>query len=243
MIENCSYYYVDESGAVENNSKYFILGCYKTDAPEEVRIALENLKTEILNSPYFAFERKKFIKEGFHACDNHPDIKSRFFNLVALLNVRFYILILKKDSPLYKKMVKEKLTPNDIYNICINKLLTDRLIKTRNEKNVIIFEQYGSKPNNWLKNVQSVIEITKSKIDETFGTKISCEVEVHDKSDINLSVIDYINHIFVQFYEKGIVQNRMKQNFEIIEPKIAMIYKFDQDLFYDKNKKIDINEY
>jgi hypothetical protein len=243
MIENSNYYYIDESGAIDNNSKFFILGCYKTDSPEEIRDALEDLKNEILNAPYFAYERKKFIKEGFHGCDNHPDIKSRFFNLVATLNVRFYILILKKDSSFFEKMKEDKLTSVEIYNICINKLLSDRLTKTRNDNNVIVFEQYGSKPNNWLKNVQNVLKGTISKIDNKFGKNISYEVQVHDKSDLNLSVIDYINHIFVQFFEKGSIQNRMRQNFEIIEPKIALIYKMDKDLFYDKNNKIDITQY
>lgn len=242
MIKN-THYYIDEAGGIDTNSKFFILGCYKTDSPKDVCSALDSLKNEILNAPYFAFQRNDFLKHGFHACENHPDIKSRFYNLVSTLNVRFYILLLKKDSVFYKKMVNDKLTTLQIYNLCINKLLSDRLTKTRNDKNVIIFEQYGNKPNNWLKNVESVIHEVTTKIDDKFGTKIVSEVSVHTKSDINLSVIDYINYLFVQLLEKDNVPNRIKENFAILEPKIALIYKMDKDLFYDKNKRLNINDY
>lgn len=238
-----TYYYIDEAGGIDNNSKFFILGCYKTDTPEDISSALIDLKTDILNEPYFAYERKKFLKQGFHACDNHLDIKSRFYNLVSTLNVRFYILLLKKDSVFFQQMKESKLTSNDIYNVCISKLLSDRLTKTRYDNNIIVFEQYGSKPINWLKNVEEVMKQTATKIDDSFEAKISYKVEVHNKSDINLSLIDYINYLFVQFFEKDTVLNRMSENFSILEPKIGLIYKMDKDLFYTKNKRLNINEY
>ncbi len=240
---NTSYYYIDESGAIDNNSKFFILSCYKTDTPEEVRSAVEKLYKEILNAPIFAIERKEFIKQkGFHACVNHPDIKSRFYNLLAMLNIRCYVLMLKKDSDLFKKL-KENKSSTEIYNACITKLLSDRLTKTRHDKNVIIFEEYGSKPKKWLENVENVIKVIKDRIDEKFNTEISCTVKVHDKSDVNLSVIDYINHIFVQIFEKENLQPRIIDNFTIIEPKVALIYKMDKDHFFDKNKRIDVYKY
>jgi hypothetical protein len=238
-----TYYYIDESGGIDSDSNYFILGCYKTDSPDDVCSALDSLKTKLLNEPYFALQRDKFLKHGFHACKNHPDIRARFYNLVSTLNARFYILLLKKDSVFYKKMMDDKFSSFEKYNMCIKKLLSDRLTKTRNDNNIIIFEQYGNKPNNWLKNVESVIQEVTTKIDDKFGTKIACNVSVHDKSDLNLSVIDYINYLFVQFFEKDNVSNRMKENFAILEPKIALIYKMDKDLFYDKNKRLNINEY
>lgn len=238
-----TYYYIDEAGGIDTNSKFFILGCYKTDSPQDVCSALDSLKKEILNAPYFAYERNKFLKQGFHACDNHHDIKSRFYNLVSTLNVRFYVLLLKKDSVFFQKMKNDKLTPTQIYNMCIIKLLSDRLTKTRNDHNIIIFEQYGSKPTNWLKNVENELQQIDTKIEDKFGIKISYKVDVHDKSDLNLSVIDYINYLFVQFFEKENVLNRMSENFSILEPKIALIYKMDKDLFYDKNKRFNINEY
>ncbi|MDQ1164603.1 DUF3800 domain-containing protein [Flavobacterium sp. SORGH_AS_0622] len=238
-----SYYYIDESGAIDNNSKFFILSCYKTDTPEEVRSAVEKLYKDILNAPIFAIERRELIKQkGFHACVNHPDIKSRFYNLVAVLNIRCYVLMLKKDSDLFRKM-KENMSSTEIYNACISKLLCDRLTKTRNDNNIIIFEEYGGKPKKWLANVEGVVKDICRRIDEKFASNIKCTVDVHDKSDVNLSVIDYINHIFVQIFEKENLQARILDNFTIIEPKIALIYKMDKDHFFDKNKRIDVYKY
>lgn len=242
-MNNTTYYYIDESGGIENDSEFFILGCYKTDTPEEIRSQVDTLYKEILNSPYFAIERKKFIKQkGFHACDNHPDIKSRFYNLISMLNIRCYVLLLKKDSDSFTRM-KENNSATEIYNICIKKLLSDRLTKTRHDNNIVIFEEYSSKPKKWQENIETVVGEIAKEINDKFKTNISCSVEVHDKSDANLAVIDYINYIFVQLFEKKNLQQRIKENFIIIEPKVALVYKMDKDLFFDKNKRIDISAY
>lgn len=241
MKEN--YFYIDEAGSLESNSNFFILGCYKTDTPDEVRSSINSLKEEIINSPYFAYERTEFLKQGFHACENHFDIRARFYNLIAMLNIRAYILLLNKKSEFYKELVLANTSSLEIYNMCINKLLCDRLIKTRNDNNNLIFEQYGNKINKWQSNIDSIIQNVKKTVDEKFGVNLSYNVEVHDKADQNLSVIDYINFIFIQFFENNKIEKRMKENFNIIEPKIALIYKFDKDAFYDNNKKINIERY
>lgn len=238
-----NYFYVDEAGGIKDKSNFFILGCYKTDTPEVNRQAIEKLQYEILNKPYFAFGRKKFLKHGFHATDNHPDIWSQYYNVLATLNIRAYVLILKKDSNYFKKMISEGLNTTQIYNTCIKKLLSDRLTKTRNESNTLIFEQYGSKPKNWLTNLEAVLSETIDNINSRFGSDVSYNVELHDKSDLNLSIIDYINFLFIQLFEQSNMIRRMQENFKILEPKIGLIYKMDKDLYFDKTKRININEY
>lgn len=241
MKEN--FYYIDEAGGLSDDSGFFILGCYKTDTPEEIRLELQKLKESILNSPYFSAQRSKFIKDGFHATNNHPDIWSRYYNLLATLNIRAYILVLKKESDLFKSFLAKKYTSDDIYNLCIKKLLSDRLTKTRNESNTIIFEEYGSKPPKWLSNVNEVLAETVNNINHKFESNIAYTVEVRSKSDLNLSIIDYINYLFFQLFEGSKMRERMLQNFTILEPKIALIYKMDKDQYFDNTKRININEY
>ncbi|PCH91314.1 MAG: hypothetical protein COB85_09275 [Bacteroidetes bacterium] len=238
-----TYYYIDEAGGIKSNSKFFILGCYKTDSPDQIKTKIESLKEEIINSPYFAFEREKFIEQGFHASENHFDIRARFFNLISTLNIRSYILLLSKNSSFFKKLIDQGLDANQIYNLCIEKLMTDRLTKTRHDHNTIIFEEYGSKLSKWVTNVEEVIAKVDGKIQKYYGTKLSYQVEVHSKEDSNLAIIDYLNFLFVQFFEHSKVEQRMVENFKIIEPKIAMVYKMDQDLFYDSKTRIDVNKY
>lgn len=237
------YYYIDEAGGLDNNSNFFILGCYKTDTPEKIRSSIEKLQNEITNSPYFAFERKKFTKQGFHACDNHFDIRARFYNLISVLNFRAYILIVDKKSDFYKQLQIDKTNSSLIYNVFVEKLLTDRLIKHRKENNILIFEQYGSKPNKWVENLKNVVKNISTTIKNNYRIDLSYEVKVHDKSDLNIAVIDYLNFLFIQFYEHGKVQPRMLQNFQIVEPKIGLIYKMDKDEFYNINHRINVKEY
>lgn len=237
-----NFYYIDEAGSLESDSKFFILGCYKTDTPEDVRKEINSLREELIDSPYYAFERKKFLKQGLHACENHFDIRARFYNLIATLNIRAYILLLNKNSEYFRYLTKDNDGKN-IYKICIEKLLKDRLIKTRNYKNTLVFEEYGSKVIEWQKNINIIIEKIKANIKTSFGTDLSYNINVHSKADANLSIIDYLNFLFVQFYEHKKTTPRMLENFRIIEPKMALIYKMDKDIFYDKNNRIDPQTY
>ena len=237
------HYYIDEAGSIESNSDYFILGCYKTDTPESIRDSINQLKLELTNSPYFAFERLKFAKEGFHACENHFDIRARFYNLISILNIRAYVLIINKHSDFFKKLISDNKKPEIIYYILIEKLLKDRLIKHRINHNVLIFEQYGSKPLKWKKDIEEIIEKIKISIKDSFRIDLSYKVLVHTKDDVNIAIIDYINYLFIQFYENRKVEERMLQNFKIIEPKIGLIYKMDKDEFFSNKKRINVNEY
>jgi hypothetical protein len=237
------YYYIDEAGTIEGNSNFFILGCFKTDTPILIEKKINELSNSILNDPYFAFERNKFKNQGFHAAENHPDIRARFYRLIYSLNIRAYLLLLDKSSFFFRNLKENGLSNWDIYNKCIEKLFYDRLLKTKHHKNILIFEQYGNKVNNWSKNLNKTIETVCEDIYKKEKRKITYEVIVKDKSEKLLSIIDYLNFLFVQFYEKNEIKNRMVENFKIIEPKIALIYKMDKDEFYHKNNRINIYKY
>lgn len=241
MKEN--YFYIDESGGIESNSKFFILGCYKTDTPEFLSSSLSELKNEILESPIYATLRKDFLNYGIHACKNHQDIRIRFYNLISTLNIRAYILLLDKNSDFFKDLMSKGIPSNEIYKLCIHKLLKDRLIKNRFDKNILIFEQYGNNINKWQNSIEEVISNIKNDIEKTSNIDCQCEIFIHDKSDINLSIVDYLNYIFSHCFELKEPWPRMIDNFNIIEPKIGLIYKLDKDLFYDKNKRFDIKNY
>ncbi|MCF8219237.1 MAG: hypothetical protein K9I29_07445 [Bacteroidales bacterium] len=237
------YYYIDEAGTVEGNSHFFILGCFKTDTPILIENKINDLFESILNDPYFAFERDKLIRQGFHASENHPDIKAKLYSLISTLNIRAYLLLLDKSSFFFKSLKEKGLSNWDIYNKCIEKLFYDRLLKTRHFQNFLIFERYGNKVNNWEENLKDTIETVCEDIYNNERKKIRAKVIVKDKSEKLLSIIDYLNYLFVQFYDKKEIKNRMVENFKIIEPKIALIYKMDRDEFYHKNNRINIYKY
>ena len=234
-----TYYFIDESGTIDGESdRFFILGCYKTDTPEILRNKLTELQSAISNDPIFAFERLKFQKQGFHATENHFDIRSRVYSLISGLNVRAYILIVDKHSEFFKNLVNHH-TNDEIYMMCVEKLLIDRLTKTRRTHNVLIFENYGDKKNAWIEaSIKNVIH----KIGKKGFSSIPYSIEVRDKSEILLAIIDYINYIYDQLFNKK-PSPRNIENFKIIQPKIALTYKMDKDEFFDKNNRIVIEEY
>lgn len=235
------YYFIDESGTIDGDSNLFILGCYKTDNPDQLREKLNELQESILNDPYFAFERKKFKDQGFHATENHFDIRARFYSLISGLNIRAYILLLNKKSIFFTELIKDK-SKEEVYMSCIEKLLSDRLIKNRKSHNVFVFENFGNKPNLWKETIDKSVKNVLGKLDERGFSNIQYSIEIADKSEILLSIIDYVNYLYDQIFNKKPLQ-RTIENYKIIEPKIALTYKMDKDQFFDKNKRINLEKY
>lgn len=236
-----NYFYIDESGTIDGDSNIFILGCYKTDNPDFLREKLSELHQSILIDPYFAFERKKFLKQGFHATENHFDIRARYYSLISGLNIRAYILLLNKKSDFFKILIKDK-SKEEVYMNCLEKLLSDRLIKNRKSNNIFVFENFGNKPYQWKETIELLFKNILKKLNGRGYSTIQYSIEISDKSEILLSVIDYINYLYDQIFNKK-PQPRTIENFKIIEPKIALTYKMDSDDFFDKNKRINLDKY
>ncbi|MDE5544247.1 MAG: DUF3800 domain-containing protein, partial [Bacteroidales bacterium] len=88
------YLYIDESGTLtKGDDEFFIMSCFITDSVETLKAQLEDLKKKIKESPYFYAQRKAFLRQGFHACENHPDIRAKYYTLLPKLNIRIYSIV------------------------------------------------------------------------------------------------------------------------------------------------------
>ena len=235
------YYYIDETGSINGNSKSFILSCCVTDEPNILKEKIKFLRKEIENDIYFKSIDKKFKEQGFHACENHFDIRAKFYGLLPLLNFRAYILVLRKETNYFKSLKGENLTDVEIYDRCIQKLLYDRLLKNRNHNNILIFEQFGNKNQKREKEIELIINNIKNEIYNNHELKIIYNLQIKDKSEILLSITDYINYIIHRLVEKE-PPERMLQNFQLVEPKIGLLYLMDSDIFYSRKNKINIDD-
>lgn len=236
------YFYIDESGKLDAPTKedrFFIISCCITDIPERIRLCLERLREGIENDPYLFNERTKFKKEGFHACENHPDIRTKVYSLLYTQSVRIYSLVLDKKSEMYKDRI-DKHGGKGLYYELLYALLKDRLSRNKESRNILTFEEYGGKQN-----------AHKAHIEKTIGeivineglSGLSYEVEVHDKSDLLLSVVDYVNYILFEILHKEKDKaNRMYENFKLVEPKIALLHHIDKKRYYAEKKRINFNE-
>ena len=230
------YLYIDEAGtldAAKKKDRFFILSCCIATTPEIIESKLELLRTEIENDPYFASELIKFKEAGFHACDNHPDIRTRYYSLLYTLNIRIYSLVLDKESDIYKDLMSRIGNNESVYYELLRSLLNDRLIRNRNSINILTFEEYGSKPFVHKNQIEALIaSIIKSN--ELAG--LSYEVKVSKKSDLMLSVVDYVNYVIFQMLHNE--TPRMRANFKLIEPKIAILHHLHKKIFYKERKRI-----
>lgn len=233
MHKITNYFYIDESGAIDNDSSIFILGCIKTDNPNKLESELNNLTKTIRENIYFQEIMPEFNKQGYHAVDNHPDIRAQFYSLLPLLNFRSYFVILNKNDDYFKRMTSQN-TADIIYKICISNLLNDRLMKTKLEKNVLCFEQLTFKNSSLKTIVESYVEGLK---------ELDIEYKIVDKSEIKLSLIDYLNYVlFSILKDTSKTQIRMNQNFELIKPKIGSIKYLNTKKYFSRFKKYELTD-
>jgi len=128
---NINYFFVDESGdptfynkegncivGKEGCSKILILGLIRTQTPEIIRRVILNLKDEISNDSYLkaipSFQRT--LKEGFHAKNDTPEIREKFFKLIKTLDFKAELFVARKIENLFIKrhQGKEELFYNDM---------------------------------------------------------------------------------------------------------------------------------
>lgn len=234
------YFYIDESGTLDtptDNDRFFILSCYATNTPDIVKQELNKLMKKIQDELYFDNELHELNSTGFHACDNHPDIRAEYYRLLYKLNIRIYALILDKQSATFQDLKKQHENNEGVYIELLQNLLNDRLIRNRSNYNVLTFEEYGSKPQAYKSRIKTMIE---SIIKKNNLGRLSYKVEIATKSNIMLSAIDYVNYVLYQMLHKE--SKRVCANFQLIEPQIALLHHLDRKIFYSEKKRINFDE-
>lgn len=223
-----NYFYIDEAGHINNNSNVFIHGCIKTDTPDIMKEALTNLHQELLEMPYFEETVEALKKQGFHAVENHPDVRARFYEIIPFLNYRAYFVVVDKNSDYFKKMKLEK-EDYEIFTFFLTELINDRIIKNKLDHNIFVFEEIEIEK-------RSLDKILKS-IFESFNSKYDCEYRIENKNQINLGTIDYLNYIFYSILNSGNKNVRMEQNFNLIKQKIGVINILNKNVYLSRKKK------
>lgn len=245
-MTDINYFYIDESGDLNNQSMYFLIGCIITDTPEDLIRDIELLATEIKNRSYFSRFRKNFLETGFHACTNHLDIYSKFVALLPRLNFRYYAQILDKHSEHYLAIIKSK-TKEEIYDGMLISLLKDRITKRSTAINKMYFEQNLPNPSQAriIKRENQLAYLIKelnfkNTTNKHLNKDLSLEISVQDKKTQPIfAVVDFMNHIVMKVYEgkNGKVENYMKENYRLVEPKIGCIHDVAHNIFHKPRKK------
>lgn len=233
MTRKTNYFYIDESGSINNNSNIFILGCIKTENPQSLLDNILAIEKFIKEDLYYEGERIKFNKNGFHAVENHPDIRTQLYRILPLLNYRSYFVYLNKKNEYFQNLL-HTYKSYQIYKLCVKHLLSDRLKKAKGDNNVLIFEELTFEDYSLDKLVKEFLE--EIKMD-------NIEYKIVSKSEKNLSLIDYLNYIFYCILnEPAKKQERMIQNFELIKPKIGSIKYINERKYFSRFENYNLEQ-
>lgn len=236
-MNNLVHYYVDESGDLElKGSNYFLLGCVIINNPDINVEKIKQLETDIMDN--IALHGHK-MDNGFHACENHPEIYQKYIELLFLLDFRAYIVVLNKSSKYFEKLIKN-CTKQEIYNQLIYKLLYGRLLKRNKARNIITFERQGHKLEKERVEKESLVASIgdKLKSKHLIESDIEFEVSIVGKDDVLISMVDYVLHIFGRVYG-GSDKAFIKRHFELIEPKIGMVLDVATDKYHKLRSMVE----
>ncbi|MES2006332.1 MAG: hypothetical protein V4450_17570 [Bacteroidota bacterium] len=230
-FKKSNYFYIDESGGILNDSPAFILGCTRTDTPDLVKNSIAGLLKEFEQEIYFAPMLEQITEQGFHAVENHPDVRARFFAILPVLNLRSFFCIINKNISPFKELIS-KGAETEVYLIALDKILKGRF-NNREDENVFIFEELQFK------------EGTQQKILEAyFAPHIkdgNVRFEIVSKAELNLATTDYMNYIFhtILTAKELKKQQRMLDNLELVKSKIAFINILPPDVFLTRHDTFD----
>ncbi len=231
-FKKSNFFYIDESGGILNNSELFILGCTRTDTPQTICDSIIELLNGFDDEIYYALMINQIKEQGFHAVDNHPDVRAKFFGMLPTLNFRSFTSIINKSKSPYKELIGNK-EEAKVYLLALDKLLKGRF-NNRSDNNIFIFEELQFKGPN-----------QEQILAEYFGSYMKdgkIAYQIVGKEEVNLSITDYMNYIFHTLLlakELNKVQ-RMVDNFELIKPKIAFINILHSGNFFSRKSPFNI---
>ncbi len=230
-MKKVNHFYIDEAGHVNNDSPIFLYGCIKTDTPEILQNAVQELKEELSEEVYFTHLRGEILSRNFHAVDDHFDVRAAFYKIIPLLNFRGYFIVINKSSEAFKNL-KNTLKDYEIITLFLKKLLTPRVTSNKEDKNIFYFETLEIEE----KSLNQILE----EIFSTF-TKDGYDVEykIVGKENLTMGIVDYINYNLYQVLDitKSIdkKKDRNFQNFQILKEKIGLVNILDNDSFFSRS--------
>ncbi len=158
-------YYVDEAGdgvlfgpkgrdrlGDADAPQFFMLGMVRCTAEMEAERRLSELREALKINPLYAtiHSLKPDAKKtaiAFHAKDDHPEIRSKVFELLTTLDFKFYAVI--KDMRVVRDYVARRNTmdsdyryhPNELYDLTVRMLFKQRLHQEEHYR--VVFARRG----------------------------------------------------------------------------------------------------
>ena len=252
-IDELNYFFVDEAGdptfynkygrcivGKEGCSKILLLGFIKTKDPNRLRGSVLKLRDEIAEDSYLkkipSVEKTKLY---FHAKDDCPEVREKFYKLILDLDFKAEFVVARKIPSLFKN--KYKSNKNIFYDDLVSKLFENKLHVAK--KNFIYFAVRGSKTRQ--APFETAIQTAVASFENKWKMKNDSEINIHPQSPLGepcLQIIDYMNWAVQRVFIRG--EDRYVK---FVEEKISFlvdIYDLEKypKNFYNKSNKFDINK-
>ncbi len=237
-------YYVDEAGDFtlfnrrgvpivgrHGVSKCVMVGVAHVEDPVAAHDALEGLRHNLLQDPYF--RKVPSMQPGarktaacFHAKDDLPEVRREVFHLLQQLNVKVQVAIRRKDilaehAKTRMRLGGKKLTANELYDDMVKRLFKNLLHK--NDTNIITFAQRGKTDRQQA--LSSAIQRAKSNFERKWGCEIDKEIALRSlkpSEAVGLQIVDYYLWALQRLYER--YEDRF---FLLLAPRFRLIMDLD----------------
>lgn len=238
-------YYVDEAGdgvlfgqkgrdrlSDESAHRFFMLGMVSCANDTDAASRLAALRTALLANPLYAGIPSLQVAAGktaraFHAKDDHPEIRSKVFELIVGLDLKFYAVI--KDMRRVRDYVQRRnqmdgtyrYHPNELYDLTVRMLFRERL--HQDEHCRVVFARRGKSNRTAALTVQ--LEQTRRKFLAAHGVTSSTTLAIapaYPWEQPCVQIADYCLWALQRCYEKH--EARFLQ---AIWPKVSLIQDVD----------------
>jgi len=224
-----TYFFVDESGdpvfydrkgnliaGQSGCSPILILGFIETQTPGLLRRAILALQEEIIEDPFFQGVpslRKTAI--AFHAKDDLPEIRYRFFKLLATLDFRAQFVVARKIERVFRNSFEARETA--FYDHLVSLLFENVL--HRYQENVIYFAKRGSRDRQvpLSQAIQKGIQRFEKKWNHSVTTKFKVQAQTPGGEPC-LSIVDYVCWAVYRAFTRG-----QMRYYKAIEEKVSLL--------------------
>lgn len=248
-----NYFFVDEAGdptfydkygkiivGEEGCSKILLLGFIRTSAPDVLRKEVLKLQDEIINDPFYkGVPSIKKTTIAFHAKDDIPEIKERFYKKIVTLDFKAEFIVARKQEKMFCNKYQRK--ENLFYDDLIVKLFENKLHLAKT--NSIYFSTRGNKLRQ--KPLEEAIEKAIKTFENKWKVKVEGKNHIFPQTPVGepcLQIADYMNWAVQRAYIKG--EDRY---YKFVEEKVSFLcdifdlVKYPKN-FYNQRNKFDLTK-
>lgn len=213
-----------------------IAGLIETQVPEKMRHAIRALQQEILNDAYYAgIPSLEKTRVAFHAKDDIPEVRERFFRLIKTFEFRAQFAFARKTEQVFRDVFQSR--PQEFYDHLVS--YSFEKVLHRYEHNHIYIAGRGASPR--LAPLTKAIDRGRAWFERkcgSVGTTVDMQVQTPGHEPC-LSVVDYMTWALYRAITRG-----ETRYFDFMKEKVSLVVDLYDNprRWYDRGNPFDIRK-